>query len=136
MVSRRRKTKPEPDGALGKFYQAVFERRIADAEKELDSIRATIPSTESSKGYLKACEGLILTAKAGQDRYLYLSKIEKTPKQLKDLRKEFASQAANSLHADYDRAYFKVLEEYAKFLEHETPLQPKPIPETEKASHQ
>ncbi|HXY82309.1 MAG TPA: hypothetical protein VEH56_01210 [Candidatus Saccharimonadales bacterium] len=133
MVSRRRKTKTEPEGALGKFYQAVLERRIADAEKELDSMRTTIPSTESSKGYLKACEGLILTAKTGQDKYLYLSKIEKTPKQLKDLRKEFSSQAANSLHADYDRAYFKVLEEYAKFLEHGTPLQPKPTPEAKKS---
>lgn len=102
---------------LDRFFQAVMERRIADAEKELDSVRASIPATESAKGNLKACEGLLLTAKANSDKYLYLSKIEKTQKQLKTLRKEFAAQVANSLHTDYDRGYFQVLESYMKKLE-------------------
>ena len=98
-----------------------MDRRIADAEKELDSMRASIPATESAKGYLKACEGLLLTAKANSDRYLYLSKIEKTQKQLKTLRKEFAAQVANTLHTDYDRGYFQVLESYMKKLERAGP---------------
>ncbi len=103
----------------------MIERRIADAEKALDLIRASVQPTESAKGYLKACEGLILTAKANNDKYLYLSKIEKTPKQLDELRKGFARQAANPLHADYDRAYFKVLESYTIRLEREGKTQPK-----------
>ena len=98
-----------------------MERRIADAEKELDSVRASIPATESAKGNLKACEGLLLTAKANSDKYLYLSKIEKTQKQLKTLRKEFAAQVANSLHTDYDRGYFQVLVGYVKKLEQAEP---------------
>jgi hypothetical protein len=98
-----------------------MDRRIADAEKELDTMRASIAATESAKGYLKACEGLLLTAKANSDRYLYLSKIEKTQKQLKTLRKEFAGQVANTLHTDYDRGYFQVLESYMKRLERAGP---------------
>ena len=114
---RNYKLRSQPISGLDKFFQAVVDRRIADAEKELDSVRASIPATESAKGYLKACEGLLLTAKANSDRYLYLSKTEKTQKQLKTLRKEFAGQAANTLHTDYDRGYFQVLESFMKRLE-------------------
>ena len=110
----------------------MIERRIADAEKELDLIRARVQPTESGKGYLKACEGLILTAKANNDKYLYLSKIEKTPKQLDELRKGFAKQEENPLHADYDRAYFRVLEEYTRRLLREGKIEPKPTVEVKK----
>jgi len=116
----------EADQGLDKFYQTVIERRIADAEKELDLIRVRVQPTESGKGYLKACEGLILTAKANNDKYLYLSKIEKTSKQLDDLRKGFAKQAENPLHAEYDRAYFRVLEGYTRRLSREVKTETKP----------
>jgi len=114
---RSSKPRNQQISGLERFFQAVMERRIADAEKELDTVRASIPATESAKGNLKACEGLLLTAKTNSDKYLYLSKIEKTQKQLKTLRKEFAVEAVNSLHTDYDRGYFQVLESYMKKLE-------------------
>ena len=102
---------------LDRFFQAINDRRIADAEKELDSIRTSIPATESARGYLKACEGLLLTAKAGPDRYLYLSKNDKSQKQLTALRKVFAGEVGNTLHTDYDRGYFQVLVSYVRTLE-------------------
>jgi len=46
-----------------------------------------------------------------------LSKIEKTHKNLKDLRKEFALHETNVLHSDYDRGYFQALENYMRKLE-------------------
>jgi hypothetical protein len=112
--------KPEPTPTFNteRLFQALIERRIADAEKELDTIRATLPSTESAKGYLKALEGLLLTAKSNEDKYLYLSKIEKTPKNFKTLRREFSQQAKNGLHGDFDRGYFQALESYMRKLEH------------------
>ena len=93
-----------------------MDRRIADAEKELDSMRTSVPATENAKGFLKACEGLLLTAKANSDRYLYLSK-ERTQKELRTLRREFGTHAENTLHTDYDRGYFHLLESYMKRLE-------------------
>lgn len=115
--------KPEPTPTFNteRLFQALIERRIADAEKELDTIRATLPSTESAKGYLKALEGLLLTAKSNEDKYLYLSKIEKTPKNFKTLRREFSQQAKNGLHGDFDRGYFQALESYMRKLEHAVP---------------
>jgi hypothetical protein len=119
------KPKPEPTPTFNteRLFQALIERRIADAEKELDTIRATLPSTESAKGYLKALEGLLLTSKSNEDKYLYLSKIEKTPKNLKTLRREFSQQAKNELHGDFDRGYFQALESYMRKLEHAGPAE-------------
>ncbi len=95
----------------------MIERRIADAEKELDAVRATIPGNEAGKGFLKGLEGLLLTAKSNDDKYLYLAKIDKTPKKLKELRKEFTSHSKGNLHSDYDKGYFLSLESYVKRLE-------------------
>lgn len=111
------KARKQTESGEDKFFQALIERRIADAEKELDLMRASIAATERAKGYLKAYEGLILTAKAGNDRYLYLAKIEKTQKNLRTIRREFAAQAADQLHTDYDRGYFEVLGNYVRKLE-------------------
>jgi len=63
----------------------------------------------------------VLTAKSNDDKYLYLSKVERTPKNLKILRREFSQQAKNALHSDFDRGYFQALEAYAKMLEHSNP---------------
>ena len=116
-----RKPPTQPISGLDKFFQAVVDRRMADAEKELDSVRASLPATESAKGNLKACEGLLLTVKANSDKYLYLSKIMQTQKELKALRKEFQAQATFTLHTDYDRGFFQVLESYMKKLEQAAP---------------
>jgi hypothetical protein len=109
----------------------IIERRISDAEKELDTIRTTIPSTELAKGFLKALEGLLLTAKSNNDKYLYMSKIERTPRNVKALRKEFDAHITNRLHADYDVGYFQALESYAKKLEHSTPSEQQVGPEND-----
>jgi len=116
---------PGPQIDAERFYQAVIERRISDAEKELDAIRTTIPATEGAKGYMKGLEGLLLTAKSTDDRYLYLSKVEKTPTKLKTLRREFAAQGTNVLHSDYDRGFFLALETYMRKLERSSALQEK-----------
>jgi len=121
-----------PDIETDKFFQYVIERRITEAEKELDSIRTVIPPTEMGKGFLKALEGLMLTARSNNDRYLYLSKIEKTPKKLKELRKEFAKESTNNLHASYDIGYFRALENYMRKLE--SPSMPQKAGDAEEAT--
>ena len=108
---------PAPNIETNGFFEAVIGRRIADAEKELDAIRTTIPGTESGRGYLKGLEGLLLTAKSNDDKYLYLSKIEMTQKKLKTLRREFADHVKTPLHSDYDRGYFQALESFIRKLE-------------------
>jgi len=64
--------------------------------------------------------------KSTDDKYLYLSKIERTQKNLKTLRRDFAQQAKNALHGDFDRGYFQALESYAKLLEQSGPTAEQP----------
>jgi hypothetical protein len=114
------KPKPTPKPQIvdsDKFFRTLIERRISDAEKELDTIRAGIPANETGKGYMKALEGLLLTAKSNDDKFLYLAKIEKTPTKLRNIRREFAAQTENGLHTDYDRGYFQALEGFIRKLE-------------------
>jgi len=66
---------------------------------------------------------LLLTAKSNDDKYLYFTKIDKTPKNLKTLRREFSQQAKNTLHGGFDRGYFQALEAYVKALEEFTPAE-------------
>ena len=106
-----------PHFETNSFFKAVIEKRNADAEKELDAVRATIAGTENGRGYLKALEGLLLTAKSNDDKYLYLSKIEKTQRKLRELRKEFTNHTTSALHSDYDKGYFQALENYIRSLE-------------------
>lgn len=114
------KPKPTPKPQIvdsDNFFTTLIERRISDAEKELDTIRTGIPSNETGKGYMKALEGLLLTAKSNDDKFLYLAKIEKTPTKLRSIRREFTAQTENGLHTDYDRGYFQALERFIKRLE-------------------
>ena len=76
-----------------------------------------MPGTEAGKGYLKGLEGLLLTAKSNDDNYLYLSKIEKTEKKLRALRREFTNHTKSNLHSEYDKGYFQALENFARKLE-------------------
>ena len=126
------KPQPSPEIDSNKFFQAIIERRISDAEKELDGIRTNVPGTEAAKGYLKALEGLLLTSKSTDDKYLYLSKGEMTATKIKALRKEFGQQNTNALHSDYDRGYFQALESYMRRLEREGPPPEAPTSQSSK----
>ena len=103
-----------PQVLVVKFLQLVEERGWTEAEKELDIIRQKAQNSAWSRGYVKALEGLLLTNKSSDDKYLYLPKAlaNRSEEIVKSLRNDFAEFASNDLHGEYDRGYFKALEEY------------------------
>src|SRR3989442_5172543 len=103
-----------PQVPVNKFLEQVEARAWTDAEKELDIIRQKSENTQWSRGYVKALEGLLLTYRNDDDKYIYLPKAlaNRTEEDTKVLRKDFADFAANDLHGEYDRGYFKALEDY------------------------
>ncbi len=107
-----------PQVSVNKFLQYVGERSWTDAEKELDIIRQKSENTQWSRGYVKALEGLLLTYRNDDDKYIYLPKAlaNRSEEDTKALRKDFADFAANELHGEYDRGYFKALEDYLSLL--------------------
>jgi hypothetical protein len=106
-----------PDAEINKYLQLIIDRKTAEAEKELEGLRAKLGNTEWSRGYAKALEGLVLTRKASNDNYLFFAKKEFDKKSLKTLEKEFTSTAESALYGEYDRGYFSGLVRLVKVME-------------------
>jgi hypothetical protein len=108
-----------PESDIDKYLRLIVERKIADAEKELEALRPKFGNTEWNRGYVKALEGLLMTRKANSDNYLFFAKKEFDKKSLKALVKEFADKAESPLYGDYDRGYFSGLVQLTKVMEEE-----------------
>ena len=108
-----------PESDIDKYLQLIVERKIADAEKELEGLRPKFTNTEWNRGYVKALEGLLMTRKANSDNYLFFARREFDKKSLKTLEKEFAKNAESPLYGDYDRGYFSGLAQLTKVMEKE-----------------
>ena len=107
-----------PQLPVNKFLQFLGDRAWTDAEKELDTIRQKSENTQWSRGYVKALEGLLLTYRNDDDKYIYLPKAfaSKNAENTEALRKDFAEFSANELHGEYDRGFFKALEDYVALI--------------------
>ncbi len=109
---------PLPEDVVNRFFQNVETRAWTDAEKELDLIREKAQNTAWYKGYVKALEGLLWTYKSNDDKYIYLPRVlsNRTEESINQLRKDFGEFASNEIHGEYDRGYFKALEDYVALL--------------------
>jgi hypothetical protein len=103
-----------PKLEVNKFLQQVEDRAWTDAEKELDNIRQKSDGGQWSRGYVKALEGLLLTFRGNDDKYIYLPRIVgiSPPEVVGELKDEFAQFSVSDIHGDYDRGFFKALEDY------------------------
>lgn len=61
---------------------------------------------------------MLLTYRTNDDKYIYLPKTlgNGGEESINQLRKEFGEFAANEIHGEYDRGYFKALEDYVSLL--------------------
>jgi hypothetical protein len=59
-----------------------------------------------------------LTYRTNDDKYIYLPKVlvNRGEESINQLRKDFGEFAANEIHGEYDRGYFKALEDYVTLL--------------------
>ena len=59
-----------------------------------------------------------MTYRNNDDKYIYLPRMLGTrgEESINQLRKEFGEFAANEIHGEYDRGYFKALEDYVTLL--------------------
>ena len=101
-----------------KFFKMIVTRKIPEAEQELEKIRGKLEKTKDDLGYVRALEGLVLTEKSG-DKNLYLNRLNLDEKSVKEIHAQFIVHAANELHEEYDRGYFRALADYLKILENE-----------------
>lgn len=100
--------------AVSQYFQFIIERRFGEAEKKLEEVKQALGQSKQEAGYLKALEGLLLTYRSSNDKYLYLTNVELTSKNVEALKKEFSEQAESPLHADYDKRYFSALADFMR----------------------
>lgn len=107
-----------PEEAVNRFFRSVEGRAWTDAEKELETVRQKAQDTAWYKGYVKGLEGLLLTFRNDTDKYIYLPKAlaDRSEQSTNQLRKQFSEFATSQVHGDYDRGYFKALEDYMTIL--------------------
>lgn len=103
-----------PHQEVERFFREIGDRAWTDAEKELDSIRQQSNGTDWSRGYVKALEGILLTFRSGDDKYIFLPRAlqKASSENLESLRREFAEFTKSTIHGSYDRGFFRALEDY------------------------
>jgi len=103
-----------PRQEVERFFREIGERAWTDAEKELDSIRQESNGTDWSRGYVKALEGILLTFRSGDDKYIFLPRAlqNSSSENLESLKREFAEFSKSTMHGFYDRGFFRALEDY------------------------
>lgn len=59
-----------------------------------------------------------MTYRTSDDKYIYLPRVlaNRNEESVNKLRKDFGEFATNEIHGEYDRGYFKALEDYTVML--------------------
>lgn len=100
-----------------KFFESLVQGRLKESEKNFERIIiGEGMDSEKKRGYIKALEGLLLTLKSSDDKYLYFAKESFDENTLPKLEKEFTDHTNDPLHSEYDRGYFSALLDYIRIV--------------------
>ncbi|MDQ1280087.1 MAG: hypothetical protein QG670_1349 [Thermoproteota archaeon] len=103
--------------SIANYLQHLNQRDFADAERELETIGKEMKTTPWHKGYCNALEGMFISLKSNDSRYLYISRVNlDNEKKLDELQRQFARMSKSSLQEDFDRGFFAAWVEYLKIL--------------------
>lgn len=102
---------------VNRYLQFLTQRNFAEAERELEVIKQEMKSTQWHKGYCNALEGMLISLKSSDNRYLYISRINPNDnKKIDELQKLFSRLSRNSLQGDFDKGFFNAWIEYLRVL--------------------
>lgn len=109
----KRSDKPRGMTATGKtreaviiFFDAVIERRFSDADKALDEVmNKKNPNPEFQEGYIKALEGILTSARSGDERD-FLNKANYTEEGLEKYSREFREILQKGRPKPFDIGFF------------------------------
>ncbi len=109
----KRSDRPRGMTATGKtresvivFFDAVIERRFSDADKALDEVRSRKNANpEFQEGYIKALEGILTSARSGDDRDFF-NKASTTEEGLEKHSKDFRELLMKGRPKPFDTGFF------------------------------
>lgn len=107
---------------IAHYLQYLIQRDFADAEREFETIKKEMKTTPWHKGYCNALEGMLISLKSNDNRYLYVSRITLNDgKKTDELQRLFLRMSKNPLQEDFDRGFFSAWVEYLKKLKSSMP---------------
>ena len=109
----KRSNRPRGMTATGKtreavivFFDAVIERRFSDADKALEEVRnRKNTNPEFQEGYIKALEGILTSARSGDERD-FLNKAGNTEEGLEKYGKDFKEILMKGRPKAFDLGFF------------------------------
>lgn len=106
-----------PKALVTRFFQLIDNRQFAEAQRELQRLRAKIRKTEWNHGYYRALHGMLLARKANGNQYTFMSNIDSTDRTaVLDHKKSFLKRVQSRFNDDFDRGFFSAWTEYARLL--------------------
>jgi len=109
----KRSDKPRALTATGKtreavivFFDAVIERRFSDADKALEEVRGRRNANpEFQEGYIKALEGILTSARSGDERD-FLNKANISEEGLEKYSRDFRELLIKGRPKAFDTGFF------------------------------
>jgi hypothetical protein len=109
----KRSDRPRGMTATGKtreavivFFDAVIERRFSDADKALEEVRnRKNPNPEFQDGYIKALEGILTSARSGDERDFF-NRVSNTEEGLDKQSRDFREILLKGRPKPFDLGFF------------------------------
>jgi hypothetical protein len=97
------------------FFDSIIERRFSDADKALIDVKEKRNiNPDFKEGYIKALEGMLISAKSGDDRDFF-NKAEYQKEDMERYSKDFRQIIQNGIHAPFDIGYFSAWSDFIHY---------------------
>ena len=106
-----------PKAFVTRFFQLINNRQFAQAQRELQRLKAEMKKTEWNNGYYRALYGMYLARKANGNQYTFISKIDLSGRPLVlNHKKSFLKRVQSRFNDDFDRGFFSAWVDYTRLL--------------------
>ncbi|MBM3292008.1 hypothetical protein FJY84_04955 [Candidatus Bathyarchaeota archaeon] len=97
------------------FYDSLIERRFSDAEKALTDVKEKRNiNPDFKEGYVKALEGMLISAKSGDDRDFF-NKAVYQKNEMERYSKDFRQIIQGGIHSPFDIGYFSAWSDFIHY---------------------
>ncbi len=88
------------------FFDAIIERRFSDADKALNEVKARKNTNpEFREGYMRALEGMLFSAKSGDDRD-FLNRASYDEESMDRYSRDFKDLIRRGINKPFDLGFF------------------------------
>ena len=97
------------------FFKNILERRFSEAERSIEAEnKKQFGNSEFKKGYLNALEGILLSARSGDERD-YFNQISANIKTMENYRNRFDALAKPRMQSSFDEGFFSIWADFIQY---------------------